>query len=108
MNIFIVLHSIVTKLINRSINEGTSKQSFQKNTTRQTNKNKFESVEPDTKHLSSIPEKINISLNSKTAEKDCRDGFKILVSFSINIVLNDEILKDLTTNGLTISINLAK
>ena len=72
----------------KSFNASTSQQSCSKITSQHTNKNKLENVE------------IN-------AVKDCGDDFKP-VSININIVLTDEILKDLTTNGITISINLAK
>ena len=108
MSIFLIKHLNFTKLTNKSINECTSKPSCSKNTIQQTNKKKLESVEPDTKNLSSIPQKITIPVKNKAAAKDCSDDFKTPVSLNINIVLTDEILKDLKTNGLTISINLAK
>ena len=73
MSIFLIKHLNFTKLTNKSINECTSKPSCSKNISQQTNKKKLESVEPDTKNLPSIPQKITTPLKSKAAVKDCGD-----------------------------------
>ena len=86
----------------------TSNQSLSKMTSKKTNKKQYENHTSKTEHQLLVPEKIKIPSKNVTSPIICGNATKTLIIFTICIVVNDEILKGLTDQGLTMIINLAK
>ena len=85
--------------------EGSSKQSFEKITQQKTNKNlSIDLTSKTEKQLLSL----TVPSENITAPVTFSDVTKTQLAFNINIVVNDEILKCLKSQGLTMTINLAK
>ena len=77
-------------------------------TSKKTNKKQYENHTSKTEHQLLVPEKIKIPSKNVTSPIICGNATKTLIIFTICIVVNDEILKGLTDQGLTMIINLAK
>ena len=88
--------------------EGTSKRSFQKITPQKTNQKQSINLTPKTENQLSVSKNITMPSKSIIAPNTFGDNVKTPIIFNINIVVNDEILKGLTSQGLTMTINLAK
>ena len=85
-----------------------SKQSVSTTTIQKTNKNQSGKVTSDTENQVMVSQNITIPLKNMTLSKNCGDATKTPITFNIKIDVNEELLKGLRSQGLTMTINLAK
>ena len=71
-----------------------------------TNKIALKSLEPSNFKIL-LADAQNTTLKSEMSSTACGDAAKNSMCFNINFVLNDETLKAIVNNGLTMTINLA-